>query len=195
MATSGASGWNTRGRRRRRRDDTSGSRGRGGVNASLNACRHSTRTRSTREPAQPRGRYSLTTERRSSMTIAELIQEFEAEARTTRRVLERVPGDKLTWTPHTKSMSLGRLAMHLASAPAAISTWPIADQYEFKGGDASPLPTSTDQIIAAHDKGVEQVKANLEKIGDSGLGASWSGVAGGKTLMTMPKGGLLRGLL
>jgi uncharacterized damage-inducible protein DinB len=129
------------------------------------------------------------------MTIAELIQEFEAEARTTRRVLERVPGDKLTWTPHTKSMSLGRLAMHLASAPAAISTWPIADQYEFKGGDASPLPTSTDQIIAAHDKGVEQVKANLEKIGDSGLGASWSGVAGGKTLMTMPKAGLLRGLL
>ena len=42
------------------------------------------------------------------MTIAELIQEFEAEARTTRRVLERVPNDKLTWTPHTKSMTLGR---------------------------------------------------------------------------------------
>ena len=77
------------------------------------------------------------------MTIAELIQEFEAEARTTRRVLERVPTDKLTWTPHTKSMTLGRLAMHLASAPAAISTWPLDDHYEFKG-DKSPLPSSTD---------------------------------------------------
>ncbi len=67
------------------------------------------------------------------MTIEELIQEFEAEAKTTRRVLERVPSDKLTWTPHTKSMSLGRLAMHLASAPAAISSWPIGDQYRVQG--------------------------------------------------------------
>ena len=128
------------------------------------------------------------------MTIAELIQEFEAEARTTRRVLERVPSDKLTWTPHTKSMSLGRLAMHVASAPAAISTWPLGDQYEFKG-DKTPLPTSTDEIIAAHDKGVETVKANLQQIGDSGLGASWSAFAGGKALMTMPKAALLRSLL
>jgi uncharacterized damage-inducible protein DinB len=128
------------------------------------------------------------------MTIAELIQEFEAEAKTTRRVLERVPSDKLAWTPHTKSMSLGRLAMHLATAPAAISTWPIGDQYEFKG-DKTPAPTSTEQIVAAHDKGIEQVKANLQKIGDAGLGASWTGTAGGKTLMTMPKAGLLRALL
>src|SRR5215208_870051 len=115
------------------------------------------------------------------MTIAELIQEFEGEARTTRRLLERVPADRLTWTPHTKSMSLGKLAMHLATAPAAISTWPLDDQYEFKGGDPTPLPTSTEQIVAAHDSGLEQVKANLQKIGDSGLGASWSGIAGGKT--------------
>ena len=128
------------------------------------------------------------------MTIAELIQEFEAEAKTTRRVLERVPADKLTWTPHTKSMSLGRLAMHLATAPAAISSWPIGSEYEFKG-DSAPLPTSTDQIVSAHDAGVGQVKANLQTIGDAGLGDSWSGIAGGKTLMSMPKAGLLRALL
>ena len=128
------------------------------------------------------------------MTIAELIQEFESEAKTTRRVLERVPSDKLTWTPHVKSMSLGRLAMHLASAPAAISAWPIPDQFEFTG-DKTPLPTSTDQIVAAHDAGVAQVKSNLEKIGDGGLETSWSGISGGKTLMTMPKAALLRALL
>src|SRR5215211_4544648 len=128
------------------------------------------------------------------MTIAELIQEFEAEARTTRRVLERVPSDKLAWTPHAKSMSLGRLAMHLATAPAAISGWPLGDQYEFKG-DAAPVAASTDQILGAHDEGIDKVKQNLQKIGDAGLGASWSGVAGGKTLMTMPKASLLRALL
>jgi uncharacterized damage-inducible protein DinB len=128
------------------------------------------------------------------MTIAELIQEFEAEARTTRRVLERVPTDKLTWAPHTKSMTLGRLAMHVATAPSAISTWGLDDQYEFKG-DKTPPPTSTDEIVAAHDKGVATVKGNLQKIGDAGLGANWSGIAGGKPLMTMPKAGLLRTLL
>ena len=128
------------------------------------------------------------------MTIAELIQEFEAEAKTTRRVLERVPSDKLSWTPHQKSMSLGKLAMHLATAPAAISTWPLSDHFEFKG-DPTPPPTSTADIVAAHDAGIEKVKANLNKIGDAGLGTSWSASMGGKTLMTMPKAGLLRALL
>ena len=128
------------------------------------------------------------------MTIAELIKEFEAEAKTTRRVLERVPADKLTWTPHAKSMSLGKLAMHVASAPGAISGWQVEDTFEFKG-DPTPLPASTAEILAAHDRSIEQAKNNLQQIGNSGLGASWSGVAGGKTLMTMPKAALLRALL
>ena len=128
------------------------------------------------------------------MTIAELVEEFEAEARTTRRVLERVPSDKLTWTPHTKSMSLGKLAMHLATAPAAISGWPVADHFEFAGG-GPPFPTSTDQILAAHDSGIAEVKANLEKIGDAGLNAAWTAGMGGKTLMSMRKAAVLRALL
>ena len=128
------------------------------------------------------------------MTIEELIQEFESEARTTRRVLERVPADKLAWTPHAKSMSLGKLAMHLATAPGAISSWPLNDRYEFSG-DPTPMPTSTEQIVAAHDNGIEQVKKNLQTIGDGGLGASWTATAGGKELMTMPKASLLRALL
>ena len=128
------------------------------------------------------------------MTIAELVQEFEAEAKTTRRVLERVPSDKLTWTPHAKSMSLGKLAMHVATAPAAISGWPVTDHFEFAGG-GPPLPTSTDQILAAHDSGIAEVKANLEKIGDAGLNTQWTAGMGGKTLMTMRKAAVLRALL
>ena len=128
------------------------------------------------------------------MTIAELIQEFESEAKTTRRVLERVPSDKLTWTPHTKSMSLGRLAMHLASAPAAISSWPIADRTSSRATRRRCRPPPI-RSCRRTTQGVERVKANLQTIGDAGLGDSWSGVAGGKTLMTMPKAGLLRALL
>jgi len=128
------------------------------------------------------------------MTIEELIQEFESEAKTTRRVLERVPSDKLAWAPHTRSMSLGRLAMHLASAPGAISAWPVTDHFEFTG-DPTPVPTCTGDIVAAHDSGVELVKENLKKIGNAGLGNSWTASAGGKTLMSMPKAAALRALL
>jgi uncharacterized damage-inducible protein DinB len=128
------------------------------------------------------------------MSIEDLIKEFEAEARTTRRVLERVPSDQLGWKPHDKSMTLGRLAMHVATAPATISSWPINDSYEFTG-DPGPLPTSTADIVAAHDDGIAKVKENLGKIGNHGLAANWTGVAGGKTILAMSKAGLLRTLL
>jgi uncharacterized damage-inducible protein DinB len=128
------------------------------------------------------------------MTIAELVQEFEMEAATTRRVLERVPSDKLAWTPHQKSMNLGTLAMHVASAPGFISSWAIPDSYEFSG-DPTPMPASTAEIVAAHDAGVAKVKDSLGKIADGTLGKPWTATAGGKTLMTMPKAALLRALL
>lgn len=128
------------------------------------------------------------------MSISAILQEFEQEAKTTRRVLERVPTDKLAWKPHAKSMSLGTLAMHVAMAPGYISAWPLKDSYEFTG-DPTPTPTSTADILATHDKGVSTVKENMSKLGDAGLGQMWSASAGGKTLMTMPKGALVRAIM
>jgi uncharacterized damage-inducible protein DinB len=129
-----------------------------------------------------------------SMTIEELTQEFEQEAATTRRVLARVPSDKLAWGPHEKSMTIGRLAMHIAIAPAHISSWPLEDTFTFKG-DPTPVPASTDEILSVHDKGVQTVKANLKKVGNEGLGRNWTAMAGGRSLMTMPKGAMLRSIL
>ena len=52
------------------------------------------------------------------MTISNaFVQELEQEARTTRRVLERVPDAHLAWKPHEKSWSLGQLALHIATVP------------------------------------------------------------------------------
>ena len=51
-------------------------------------------------------------------TIREMLQELEQEAPITRRTLERVREDKLDWQPHEKSMTLGVLAMHVATIPA-----------------------------------------------------------------------------
>ena len=76
-----------------------------------------------------------------------LIDEFEVEAATTRRVLERVPADKLAWKPHDKSMSLGKLALHVAMSPGYITDWAVQDTVTMSGG-APPDPTNTAEILA-----------------------------------------------
>jgi len=121
-------------------------------------------------------------------------KEFENEAATTRRVLERVPDDKLTWKPHPKSMSLGELALHVASAPSVICGWACDGETNFTG-EKTPTPTSTKEVLAAHDAGVQAVKDGLTNIGDEGMSAIWTAKAGGATLMQMPKVALVRALM
>ena len=123
-----------------------------------------------------------------------MLQEFDNEAKTTRRVLERVPTATLSWKPHPKSMSLGALALHVASAPGVIIGWCQQDETNFTG-QTPPAPESTEQILAAHDDSVKKVKETLPQIGDEGMGKSWTAKAGGQTLMTMPKAALARALV
>jgi uncharacterized damage-inducible protein DinB len=129
-----------------------------------------------------------------SMTQA-LLQEFDTEAKTTRRVLERVPADKLSWKPHPKSMSLGTLALHVATSPGVIIGWCCEDETNFTGQGSPPDPTSTDEILAAHDASVQKVKDTVPQIGDEGMQQMWTAKAGGQTLMSMPKAALTRAIV
>jgi uncharacterized damage-inducible protein DinB len=128
------------------------------------------------------------------MSIKAILAEFENEASTTRRVLERVPGDKLSWKPHPKSMSLGHLALHTASSPGVICGWAAENETQFSG-QKEPDPSSTSEIVAAHDKSVAQVKKILGGMSDDDLRQTWSAKANGTTLMTMPKGALVRAIV
>jgi uncharacterized damage-inducible protein DinB len=123
------------------------------------------------------------------------LSEFENEAQTTRRVLERVPTDKLSWKPHPKSMSLGKLALHVATSPGVIHGWALDDVTEF-GGDSQPDPASTDDIVKAHDQSVSRVKDILSKMTDEDVHKSWQArpKGGGAVFFTMPKVALLRSL-
>jgi uncharacterized damage-inducible protein DinB len=91
-------------------------------------------------------------------------------------------------------MSLGALALHVASAPGVIIGWCEQDETNFTG-QTPPPPESTEQILAAHDNSVKKVKETLPQIGDEGMGKSWTAKAGGQTLMTMPKAALARALV
>ena len=123
------------------------------------------------------------------------LAEFENEAKTTRRVLERVPTDKLAWKPHPKSMSLGGLALHVAASPGVICGWALDDCTEF-GGGSPPDPKTTDEIVAAHDQSVARVKEILSKMSDDDVAKQWSAKpkGGGDVFFAMPKVALLRAL-
>ena len=126
-----------------------------------------------------------------SMTQA-FLQEFDNEAKTTRRVLERVPADKFDWKPHPKSMSLGQLAQHTAMTPGMICGWACEGETDFGSGPKPPAISSTADILAAHDASVAQMKETMGKLGDGGMSGNWKGTMGGKTLFEMPKGALIR---
>ena len=124
-----------------------------------------------------------------------LLQEIEQEGTTTRRVLERVPADRLGWKPHPKSMSLGQLALHVAQVPGFIATWALADTTTLDGGHEPAQAHSREELLAAYDASVAQTREALRQLGDAGLQGQWQATAGGATLLTMPKSALFRSIL
>ncbi len=125
-------------------------------------------------------------------TVAEILEEFDQEWATTGRVLERVPDDQLTWKPHTKSMTLGQLALHVAMGPGLICEWVLQDSIESPGIVAFPQPASRGEILATHEESTKKVQAALATIGDAGLGRTWHLKKDGETVMALPKGKLIR---
>jgi uncharacterized damage-inducible protein DinB len=122
------------------------------------------------------------------------LQEFDNEAKTTRRVLERVPAEKFEWKPHPKSMSLGQLALHTAMTPGMICGWACDEETNLGSGEKPPAATTTADILAAHDKSVAKMKETIGELGDGGLMNSWKASAGGQTIFEMPKVALIRSI-
>ncbi len=129
------------------------------------------------------------------MTIAELLlPEFTQEMATTRRVLERVPDDKLTWKPHAKSFAMGDLASHIAN----LITWTdvTMNQTEFDLASVSPeemnrSAKSRAQLLEWFDANVAKAKSALQK-SDADYGVMWSLKQGTNTIFTMPRVACIR---
>src|ERR1700740_164770 len=94
-----------------------------------------------------------------------IIQELEAEAKITERLLERVPETALAWRPHEKSMPLGVLAMHIASIPGFIASATLEAGFEPRPS-GRPTPDTCDAILTAHRVGHSRAIEALSKIDD-----------------------------
>jgi uncharacterized damage-inducible protein DinB len=129
------------------------------------------------------------------MTVTDLLQELEQEAQTTRRVLERVPQDQLGWAPHEKSMTLGELAMHVATLPGAIAELSTRSSFDVKTQVPRPSATSTAELVAALDQSVARARVLLGAMDDAALATPWRMVNGDRELMSISRGALLRSVM
>lgn len=121
-----------------------------------------------------------------------LLPEFDHEMTTTRKLLERVPEDRLDWKPHQKSFSLGQLAQHVATIPMWGSI--TLNQVELDLGTTGQLPElrSRLDLLGAFDKHASDTRAALTGKTDAELMAPWTLKKDGHTIFSMPKAAVWR---
>src|SRR5579862_6120007 len=124
-----------------------------------------------------------------------ILMELDQEAATTRRVLERVPADKMGWKPHAKSMSLGQLSLHTAQVPGAIAEFVVGPSYEISGDFHQKSAESTAEVLSALQASVQRAKQVLSGLDDQALLSNWTMKAGGKTIMSMPRLAVVRAVM
>lgn len=135
------------------------------------------------------------------MSIAEsLLGEFDQEMANTRKALERVPMDKPDWKPHEKSMTLGRLAQHIAEIPGWVGITVQMESFDIAppGQPAyqpPPVPESHQQLIEIFDKNVTDARAVIAAASDQELMKMWSLLSGGNAIFTLPRIGVLRSMI
>lgn len=127
---------------------------------------------------------------------APIVMEFGHEARTTRKLLERLPDEKLGWTPHVKSMPLGRLAAHLAEIPGWFKG--ILEQDELDFGAAKyqpPSAASRVEALESFDGAVAAFSASLKGQSDERMMAPWRLRNGDHVFFELPRIAVVRSMV
>jgi uncharacterized damage-inducible protein DinB len=122
-----------------------------------------------------------------------MLNEFREEAATTRRVLAKVPADKLRWKPHPKSMSLGQLALHIAANPGNVSN--IAQQEELDAAQINfnpPEPRNLEEIHVSFEQSIHAGERCLGEMTEQQATGSWRLTVNGRQIFSKPRVAVLR---
>lgn len=123
-----------------------------------------------------------------------LFAELEQEADTTRRVLERIPEAHLSWRPHPKSMSLGQLALHVATIPGNVAEFAAQDNPE-PPSFGRPEAATSSELVPALSESVAKAKQALGGFDDARMNAMWRLRSGGREIMSMPRVAVVRAIM
>ena len=130
------------------------------------------------------------------MSIAQsLLAEFEIQAPITRRFLERLPEDKLTWKPHEKSMTSGQLAYHLAFVPGGVIRAVQNDSFPAPDFASFPQAFTRAEVLKTFDESIATVRDLLPKLTDERMNATWRLMAGDKEVLALPRAQFLRDVM
>ena len=122
------------------------------------------------------------------MTIPELfLQEFDEEIPSTRRMLERVPEANFTWKPHEKSMTLGRLASHVADLPQRCTAIITTETLVRPPGFTPYAAASTSELLERLDTVSTEARTALATLREDQLSVIWTIKMGDRTIASLPR--------
>jgi uncharacterized damage-inducible protein DinB len=121
-----------------------------------------------------------------------LLPEFDQEMKNTRKLLECVPDGKFDYQPHKKSMTLGRLASHVAELPSWGVMTLSTEVLEMEPGFKPTIATSRAELLEIFDKGAAEAREKIVAASDADWQKIWTFKFGGKTIMSMPRTAVMR---
>jgi uncharacterized damage-inducible protein DinB len=129
------------------------------------------------------------------MLAQKLIGELQHEAVSTRKMLERIPNDKLDWKPHEKSMTLGLLASHVTELPGFLTKVLSSDELNFEANAYVPFNAkSAEELVKNFNEKIDSAIAALEKTNDETLkNTTWTMRNGDHIIFSVPRMGAIRG--
>jgi uncharacterized damage-inducible protein DinB len=130
------------------------------------------------------------------MSIAQgLLAEFEFQAPITRKFLERLPEDKLTWKPHERSLSAGQLAFHLAAVPGGIVRFAQNNPGQARQSFDFPQPASRQEILDKFEETIATVRSLLPQFDDAAMNETWRMFAAEREVLAVPRAQFLRDIM
>jgi uncharacterized damage-inducible protein DinB len=125
-----------------------------------------------------------------------MLDELHQGSRHDQTAARTRPGDKLSWKPHQKSMSLGQLALHVAKIPGDLARLAELDEFDAAQANFDPAtPNNVKEVLIALDASVGAAEEYFYRIGDATAAGTWRLTLRGKEVFTIPRSGLLRSLM
>jgi uncharacterized damage-inducible protein DinB len=116
------------------------------------------------------------------------IAEIKHEATSTRRILERVPEGKFDWKPHEKSMTLGRLASHVAELPGFLNSILTMDDFDFAKGHYKPShPQTPEELMNVFQEKLDEVVETMQNTSDEKMRAHFTLRSGDHVIASIPR--------
>lgn len=126
---------------------------------------------------------------------AMLLPEFDQEIASTRKMLERYPSGLVEYKPHPKSMTLGRLAGHVAEMPMWAAMTMNTDHLQLDPTAYKPfIAENAQQLLEFFDKGAAEARNLIASATDEDYQKTWRLSMGGQELMALPRIAVLRSM-